>query len=1154
MTATGVGNTLAATAGGDVVALGSVSISVSQRRPMLIRVEMFASLGAVGRRSKSTSGTNSSSEDAPKTSLQLVGTVDAVNVELADCIYVPPAQRSDEWDRVVFVMRYNVRLGGSGASRWDDETSAVLPVRINAVARPPTVYWVDSMLKRTSQLLAASSLQTSSPLPELAIKTDKKINGEAAATAGFHLVIRAEHGSFVWDNGSTARDGPRALELSGTTAELVKKFRRVRYRAPSMRFLLLSLPTSSSRVDQVTVTLLDRTERYRTRLNETIQLDIEREGGWWSAVGEPVRRFLVVKEDESASIARLLNQEAIHLVGGNLSLSVSASHGQIRRADKGDEAGTVVIEAANARDLIAQSSSIWYTPVPDFHGFDELHAKLETLDFTISVQVLPVNDAPVIGFLADDSSAGWYDEPIMVLPSIVLDDPDDGDLLSVRVRAVNASIGAGDLTRPAFDGVSATQANATVLELGSSLERLRDLLASRLIEVAPHMCSLDSNHLCAGLVEVCVSDGIAEEVCAEVSFPAQPQYFSIDCQQEVGTITAGELTGLAGLFNLTERDPSIVELTLVLTLSAGSLHYELSSCANWYGPTWKPPATDGGIRSGARYVVTAPDLRCMSSALSTSTFQTVKSDGGLARIGLKLLANGTRFMVSKEVLVSIAPFVEPALGINIARVADAPVQAGAGDQLELAAFFALSLEAITGDQEAGILADLTVACSACAWSYEYFVPRSSYEFAQLPSSNLMVTGPLAVMTAVLESLKFVVNPVPGSIDGAETVSLTLRRHSSTPASFNPVFVTVLVEEDPLRWRVLHDNTVIRAKDRHELADGIQIVGKESNSALSLRLRVKCIEGVAVLTFKSDSQPRALCGPNEDSVHMMTSRGQINQVLASIIVEDHPGRDSDTTTIELAVGEKTRASEDLETTTLNVRWGGPRPPSLRPGRDESLLLRANASDPVLLMDALTVASGAQNAWQSRLLTVRASVRHGTLFVPEKVCCVEIRSPSAASELVISGEATALTAALASTLYVGDADFAGEDLLTASVAVYGEPWTSDAPATRVRIAVDMKPTGRALASDQLQVMTFDEDTGQWSGDLEQTEFTTADAYLVPSFYSDPEEIEIEDEFDFDDSQLEPIEEPASQPSPVWPLLHIEGTLEGGGSAILGMPSVH
>lgn len=160
-------------------------------------------------------------------------------------------------------------------------------------------------------------------------------------------------------------------------------------------------------------------------------------------------------------------------------------------------------------------------------------------------------------------------------------------------------------------------------------------------------------------------------------------------------------------------------------------------------------------------------------------------------------------------------------------------------------------------------------------------------------------------------------------------------------------------------------------------EGIQIVGKASESALPLRLRIKCIEGSAMLTLSGNNQTRALCGPYEDPVKVMTSRGQINRLLASIAVENHPKRNSDPVTIEFAVSEKMSISEDCVTTAVNVRWAGAKSPSLSLSQHEGFIVRANETDPVPQGDVLVVDSGVESERYSRLLTVRASVTHGTV---------------------------------------------------------------------------------------------------------------------------------------------------------------------------------
>lgn len=596
---------------------------------------------------------------------------------------------------------------------------------------------------------------------------------------------------------------PQVVELSGSTAELVEKYRRIRYRAPSMRFLLFSLPAFSSRVDRVVVSLQDPTERYRTSLNETIQLDLEREIGWWRTTDTLVRRSLVVNEDENASIAELLNQDAIRLVDGNLPLSVSARLGRIWRTDELSEAGAIEIEAANARSLIAQTSRVWYTPPADFHGGDELSVEMGTLKSTVAVRVLPVNDVPAIEFQMDQASVGWYSEPIMTLPAVRLDDTDQNDLLTVQVQAVNASLRTEDPNHPMFDGINLTESNATILELAASVGRLKFLFASRFIEVAPQACGRASGFLSAGLVKACVNDGVAANVCAEISFPRQPQYYAIDQGDAQGKteIVAGESITLLDLFKVAERAPSSVELTLVLMLSTGSLRYGSSRCTDWHGPTLQASATgDDGGRPAGTYSVTAPDLECLNSALASSTLRTAKSDRRLAGIGLELLANSTRPMLHEETWVSIAPAVEPDRRIDVISIKqDSPIQARAGDRLELASFFALPLDSVTGDQHAtGLLVDLMVACVACTWSYDYFVPRVSYEFAELPSSNLTLTGPIDAIAAGLKSLTFVANPVPNSSGGVESVTIAAHEHSVVPDAFDPVSVSVIVEEDPLR--------------------------------------------------------------------------------------------------------------------------------------------------------------------------------------------------------------------------------------------------------------------------------------------------------------------------------------------------------------------
>lgn len=79
----------------------------------------------------------------------------------------------------------------------------------------------------------------------------------------------------------------------------------------------------------------------------------------------------------------------------------------------------------------------------------------------------------------------------------------------------------------------------------------------------------------------------------------------------------------------------------------------------------------------------------------------------------------------------------------------------------------------------------------------------------------------------------------------------------------------------------------------------------------------------------------------------------------------------------------------------------------------------------------------------------------------------------------------------------------------------------------------------------MVATDDETDEWGDDVELAEFTTKDAYLVPVTFSELDEVE--DDFYFEDPDDSDLETSAELPRPVpsvWPLLHIEGTLEGGG----------
>lgn len=908
--------------------------------------------------------------------VRIAASVSRINAALRALAYVPRRSFTGPDELLV---RLHALDNGAAPGVQVDETIRVVSVSVRpSLDRLPHWQWTAS--GSNASTLRIPTLR-SYALPPFAIRDSADDDPAALLSIDDDLVVRATVSASVGKLMHVSVATLEALDGSGSSVVLEGRVSDLRATLAQIRYQYVPPPPRLDRSPppqaqdeartnhSVSIAFTDISHLFqrhrRSQLRDgalqdspaletlvaTLRLDIDASLRW--TIDLLRRDSVTIHEDESpVAIGAVLDLSALRTYDGPIAMTFAAQFGQLHalaptNASDSTANASLTIRARDGKRLAAQVATLSYAPPQDFDGVDTIECRVLDQSAELRVHVLPVNDAPTIAFApaltTTSSSLEWFAQPAMLLPALVLHDPDARDVLDVRIDAVNGSLAwRRAVPRALFDGVTQAGAGTPSLQLKSTQARLNALLGAPQLRFVPH----DRRSVSTGAVRFCIYDGAAG-ACDNLRFPIQPLYaIAISKSPQRRVIARGERLELTDAMRIVELvqatgdDRTDEPLVLVIDTTAGSVLTRAKErdvdCADEF--ECESLVHLGGVQRTIR----ASSVACLNDVLATATFvsRPARDDSEndeTAAIHLELLSADAETLAVGRVDVRIlsraarpSRFVVTPPRANASSLRASPSRLWQSDAPRLVDFADVAIKsapqdstdaalelndsAITGETEEDLL-ELAFDCARCGFFYATYVPSVSYERAALQGASAMrFIGPRSRLNDVLAMLQVDLMDSAAARRREDVVRLTLSPYRSRDdaealldrhaSSWNDSAVLpIALERRALEWRVAETKLVLDDLDVASGASsgGVLVPGIELSSAggsghdhladdAELTLSLACVVGSVRVSYAAeapggrDQQLNGmLCAPHEPPVAIATTRKRVNRVLASVRV-------------------------------------------------------------------------------------------------------------------------------------------------------------------------------------------------------------------------------------------------------------------------------
>ncbi|ETP13670.1 hypothetical protein F441_11245 [Phytophthora nicotianae CJ01A1] len=1011
------------TLGGQLSNLCNVTLDLS----------LFAGHGLIS--SSSETFLQDRAQDSPLGLVRFIGSVGEANRFLQQQDYVPDAKFYGP-DQIVINIKHITSVTDE---EWMDEDAVLLPVFVSLACEAPQLIWADSGTNFMSL-----SMPTSSPftLPEILIIQEGLETGYCQDDKLFHVIVESDQVSPMATSTVVTRtlDDPRALVLKGLIWDLNLALRSVKYKFEIHRKTQIPL-TASVKVHVEGGT----TQENNLRSSAVLQLKFI---GNTRLLHMLVRDTIVGFEDTEIPIGDEINLDGFADLTGDGIIIISVHNGAVYAA-----ADSVNIEASakqrvNTSDksyLRSVMSNLRYISNPNFNGIDEIHFKTQTHESVLYIYIQAENDPPEFTFNSGELK-DWYKYPRTFIPTFQLKDPDDDQTFQVDIHEENGSLSLDQISSRSFDGVTVEFSSlSSSLRMTSSLSRLNTILLQRLIEVIPHNCVKDDSMRvnCGVSIEICIDDG-SDSVCQELRLPQQELFYRVTVPDWAKSlnVSMGSSLNLSNAFEVRQRSDAMSDLLLRVHVSSGSVRIDVPTCAELRDVVDANQQQRSAL-TGVSQTIYARDIACLNEALATLQLQSAYNENNSLIVQLELFSDDMKVLADGSIIVKVTDKILPWRIISVRATHDKPWVVTIGKYAKLSSLVNISIVAdpvgtFRNESNENVL-QLNVSCSMCEWKYQEFVPRVSYEFAQIPNSKLTFIGLMGSMNEVLKTLELML--AINSDSGTETVHFQLSPVSHMVRGMEPLWsestnisIPFTTKYSSLLWDAQQTLFILQSPDYSADLSGVKLTGMEENPSRNLTIRLDCTHGNAIVSMpKVTSLFLELpCGSDEPAINFTTARSSVDNFISSTIIKVIPNARDRRMELQLtAVDSISGGFGDETSIKLQYRSLLQSPVTSMEPHNASLTIQVNKEKVQSTGDLVAVDGDLDDPTWYRM---RVRVAHGRLSIPTTVCCVDIRETKTENELDIVGSALALKQALAAVQFQVNQNFWGKASLEVTIALF------------------------------------------------------------------------------------------------------------------------
>lgn len=1026
------------------ISLRSISIRVKNSiidPASKINASLFATQGRFSGNDGAAETTLPVDEDAAV--YYITGTLDEINNALRSLFYVPKLNFHGT-DRIVFKIAQNPT--SEPIDRLLPEATAVFPVFITPVFDTPHLLWASSRSNTTSL-----SVSTISPvaLPALQI-----IGGEHERDGNFYAMKLLYRAVLEADTGTLTHNAVASqittsklsrLTFEGTLQDLNAMIASTKYKATPT----IGVASGNSAIVSVQVSLVDFPSAMAIG-SESVSSAILRVdlSGLQSL---PLLRFLrhsiTTDEEKDVYLGDAFDwrgRELLPFQSHEFTLDISAMNGSLYQiADKHGASlplkkmHLVVVEGCSQLESIL--SGLYYVPDADFNGHDKIQIIAARQAYSLIVRVLSVNDAPQIQ-IKTEANSSFEDDKVptkAILPGLEVSDPDDEKRLQLELHTVNSSL-VIDLADPRWNGIHVVQASESVLVLSSSPLLLNDALKNPVLKLIPTVMpsiQMTTPILQSCSVEFCVNDGELSACETRMYTLTMPlRLFSKNSNRSV--VSRNHALNLSALFELDDGFYYDSDIMIRARVSRGYLTVEDFACADLqeiYGRSDQESAME---------MILAGSFECIAAAFSSVMYHANPvSDEASDIVALTAFDEEGRLLGNDSIIIYVAARQSPYHFKQERSIAanSTEWQLARSEHCRLSSFTAVSINATEPEDDEDddeTFMSLNISCSTCLLSYPArFVPGLSYQFARPSSQTQLFSGSANALNEMLRQLEISIDKIESlgnlrvtlSLSFDPALSLNYRSWFSwnetaeivIPYKLIPVFLSLDLSQTEF-VASLKLNSPVRP------LNAVKISGGEENLHRELHVRLECASDHGLVSIENTQVSRQnqvvnrRCGPGEGAIEFTTSRKMVNLALASIAITPNRTSVSGKMNVRYSVAW-IDDEESVQTVMLSILSYPEKARSRIALNQSDLIVRTNEDESLKIGGWLTLNPEVQD--DENILEVVTEVDHGSLFLPDAICCVSINEQERGFTIV--GPPAPLRDALLLLEYTGNTNYAGVD---------------------------------------------------------------------------------------------------------------------------------
>ncbi|CEG39116.1 uncharacterized protein PHALS_09174 [Plasmopara halstedii] len=944
-------------------------------------------------------------------SVQFLGSVAEANSFLRQQSYAPDPNYYG-FDQVVLVVEYTIQNGSVV------DSTETLPVFVAPICEAPQLLWADTGTNLNSQTCFTFATFF---LPEILLVREGLKEGYCHDNEMFRMIVQADTSALtiksrlVTGLNNDQHHQCCAVELAGNIRELTSALRSVE--------IQFEMTQVTSILESASVEV--RLERESASYNDlaivltSATLQLRFVDNFWSS-NMLMRESIESTEDTDVLIGSEINLDWFTYLSNNDIVNISVQNGVVyAKADISffEASNNLQIECSNKRFLRSVMSNLHYIPDLNFNGIDEILFKARNREFILYIHLQAENDRPELAFDQNELK-NWFNFFRKLIPTIHLEDPDN-HFLEFDIHIDNGSLILDESLPHALDGVSIKSGSSkSSLRLSSSLATLNVFFHQRIIEVIPNDCSIEGLRrvFCSMSIKACANDGTIN-TCQQLYLPQQEHVYQIIVSDRNGTISvsAGEIVDLYDVFTIHQNsDATFSNLILRVNVSSGSIKVGIPTCAD--SPPLKKLHWSSLIRTQS---VHALNTDCLNDALATLQLQSVYNSNDPILIQLELLNDFMQLLANESVIVKVTPKVSSKKFISVKAVNDKPWLPKLGVYVHLSSLVDVS---IVADRVRSVRADsstelvqLEVSCLTCAWKYETFVPRVSYEFAQTPSCKLKLIGPSDALNRVLKTLEL-------TVTASSTFNAEAYFFEVTPASSDilteeqfwrenaNISISYVSEPSRIWWEARQNLVLLQSPEYTANLNGVKLKGFEEFPFLNLTITLYCTHGEATIFIPRvrSTMTGIPCGSSKPAVTLTVEQSEVNLLLSSTVIR--ATRDARERRFELQITAVKSAQKSFSNeTSIKLQFRTVLQPSVFSPEPQNVTLDIQVDgDKVQPIGDLVALGGEMVDTLWFRLNVR--ITNGQLFVPSAVCCVNILDTNSNNEVDMIGKPSALKLAL------------------------------------------------------------------------------------------------------------------------------------------------